>query len=199
MRRVGVAVLAAVLGLTSAASAGSNVVIMKENYTITGKTGEELLAAMKRTGPKKGFMVHAMAQTRYSLLWKNTKWDQSGGGCRMKSPGAALYITYRYPQVKGGMSPDLQKRWSKFMASVRTHEETHGRIAREMLEAAEKAVANIANDNDPDCFKSNLELLRRVRGVQVEYEGRQRQFDAKEHHYGGNVDGMLALLTARQK
>ncbi|SFT97002.1 DUF922 domain-containing protein [Mesorhizobium sp. YR577] len=198
MRCVGVAVLAAVLGLTNAASAGSNVVVMKENYTITGKTGEELLAAMKRTGPKKGYMVHAMAQTRYSLRW-NTKWDKSGGGCRVANPGATLYITYRYPWVKGGMSPDLQKRWAKFMDSVRTHEETHGRIAREMVDAAEKAVAGIANDNDPDCSKSNLERLRRVRGVESTYEGKQRQFDAKEHHYGGNVDGMLALLTAKQK
>ncbi len=198
MRCVGVAVLAAVLGLTNAAEAGSNVVVMKENYTIAGQTGEELLAAMKRTGPKKGYMVHAMAQTRYSLRW-NTKWDKSGGGCRVERPGATLYITYRYPWVKGAMSPDLQKRWAKFMDSVRTHEETHGRIAREMVDAAEKAVAGIANDNDPDCSKSTLEQLRRVRGVEAEYEGKQRQFDAKEHHYGGNVDGMLALLTARQK
>lgn len=194
MRSVGISVLALVCGMANVAHAGTKVLVKTETYSVAGTNGAELLRSMNRSGPKQGLQARAMAATRYDVKW-NMDWSKTGGSCRVKSANATLSITYRFPRLADRTSPDLQQRWTKFLAGVRTHEETHGRIAKEMVGAAQTAVAGIANDNDPNCAKSQAEVRRRVQSVYSNYEARQRQFDAKEHNFGGNVEGLVAMLT----
>jgi len=195
MRAVGIPLFALVCGLTNVAHAGGNKVVVKtETYAVAGRSGGEIMKAMQRGGPKQGLQARAMAATRYDVRW-NLDWAKGTNTCRLKSASAVLTITYRFPRLASAVSPDLQARWTKFMAGVRTHEETHGRIAKEMVNAAQASLAGIANDNDPGCARSQNDVRRRVKAVYTEYEARQRQFDAKEHQYHGNVDGLVAQLT----
>lgn len=122
-------------------------------------------------------------------------WAATAGGCKLKRANALLAVTYRYPRISGAVTPDLKRRWVRFMAGVRAHEETHGEIAQQMVTAAHKAISGLANSKDPNCTKLQSEVRRRVNMVYADYERRQRKFDAKEHHYGGNVDGLVAILT----
>ena len=41
-----------------------------ETYRITGDSGEALMGAMDRDGPRHGFLARAIAQTRYSVAWE---------------------------------------------------------------------------------------------------------------------------------
>jgi predicted secreted Zn-dependent protease len=194
MWSVAVAVLALVFGFANAAHAGTKTVVRTETYAVAGQNGEALMRAMNQKGPKHGFLARAMAQTRYSVQW-DMDWAPTAGGCKLRRANAVLAITYRYPRISGTVAPELKQRWTRFMAGVRAHEETHGQIAQEMAAAADKAISGMATSNDPDCTKAQSEVRRRVNRIYAEYERRQRKFDATEHHYGGNVDGLVALLT----
>src|SRR4051794_41983530 len=90
MRGVGCAalLLLASSGASTAALAGPpaiTVSVSRESYPIRGKTGDQLLEAMDRRGPKHGLLTRAIAQTRYSVGWDIT-WAANGGGWRGRRP-----------------------------------------------------------------------------------------------------------------
>lgn len=176
------------------AVAGVTVTVKMRNYVIAGKTGEALLAAMDRKGPKHGFLTRAIAQTRYSVGWK-IEWGETRTACRVKSVDGELAITYTYPRVGGPVSPELRRRWGRFLSGVRKHEEMHGAIARQMIKKAEKSVSKLTIQNDPKCRKSRKEVKRRIDAIYAEYEKKQINFDAREHRDGGPVEGLIAALT----
>jgi predicted secreted Zn-dependent protease len=189
----GVLAAALCVGAAGAASAGVKVSVKKASYAITGRTGAALLQSMDNRGPKHGFLTRAIAQTRYSVGW-NITWAENNGSCRVKNADALLSITYTYPGVEGAISPQLRKRWTRFMSGVRKHEETHGRIAREMVTAAERSVSRLAIANDRGCRKVQAEAKRRVTAVYGRYEKRQILFDKKEHSGGGAVERLILGL-----
>ncbi len=176
------------------ASAGVKVSIKKASYEITGKTGVALLEAMDRRGPKHGLLTRAIAQTKYTVGWE-ILWSENNGICRVKRADAVLFVTYTYPHVRGTISPELNKRWARFMKGVRKHEETHGRIARQMVVEAERSVAGIAIPNDRGCRRASAEAKKRVSVIYTRYERQQMLFDRKEHGGGGNVESLIVALA----
>jgi predicted secreted Zn-dependent protease len=184
---------AAMGGFAPAADAGVTVDIKMAQYEVTGQTGAELLDAMDRRGPKHGFLTRAIAQTRYSVGW-SIVWAQKNGACRVKQANARLSMTYTYPILKGDVPPYLRKRWVRFMKGVVKHEETHGSIARQMVNAAESSVEGLTFANDLACRNAKAEAKRRVDRVYAKYEMRQVLFDRKEHGEGGNVEALVTAL-----
>lgn len=191
-------VVGALVAFASAAAAEVKVSVQNSYYKISGKNGAALLEAMDRAGPKHGFLTRAIAQTRYSVTWK-IEWAQSGDTCKVRGADAELDIKYMYPRVAGGVPSALETRWTRFFSGVRKHEEVHGRIAREMVAAAEKVVLRFAMKNDRTCTKSKREVKRRVEEIYARYEAKQVQFDKVEHRDGGNVQGLVAGLIGRKK
>ena len=152
---------------------------------------------MDRSGPKHGFLTRAIAQTRYAVTWE-IDWTESGGTCKLRSAKALLEITYTYPRVTGPVSAELGRRWNRFFAGVKKHEEIHGKIARDMVHAAEKAVKGFSTRNDRTCGKSKREVKRRVDEIYARYEAKQIAFDKNEHRDGGNVEGLVTSLVSRK-
>lgn len=170
--------------------------VKKINYDISGKTGVALLQSMDRRGPRHGLLTRAIAQTGYTVSWE-IEWDTRGDVCRVKNATAKLAITYTFPRVVNDVPPDLKRRWVRFMQGVQKHEERHGTIARQMVNAAERAVSGLSMANDPRCRKSQAEVKRRVDAIYAEYEARQIRYDVKEHGAGGNVDKLVTALVRR--
>ncbi|MGE0501422.1 MAG: DUF922 domain-containing protein [Rhizobiaceae bacterium] len=192
-------IAALIAAFAGGAAADVRVKVANKHYQISGKTGAALLDAMDRRGPKHGFLTRAIAQTRYSVTWE-IEWAENAGTCRVRNADAVLDITYTYPKIAGAVSADLGKRWKRFFAGVRKHEETHGHIAREMVAAAERAVIGFTTRNDRTCSKSKREIKRRVDEIYAAYEARQIEFDRVEHREGGNVHGLVAsLVSSRRK
>jgi predicted secreted Zn-dependent protease len=188
--------MAGLLCATAPAVAKSKVLVRTKTYAIAGTTGEALLHAMDRKGPKQGFMTHAIAQTRYTVDWE-LKVSRSGDGCRLDRADATLNVTYTYPQVEERLSPAMRKRWNRFFAGVRKHEETHGRIARQMVREAERTVAGLKVADDSRCTRTRREAKRRIDAVYDAYEARQIEFDRREHSEGGNVEGLVTRLLGK--
>ena len=198
MHGVGIAALLwiASSGVWTTAHAASGVItvsVNRENYPIRGKTGDQLLKAMDRRGPKHGLLTRAIAQTRYSFGWDIT-WAENNGACRIETANAKLLITYTYPEVAGSVPPTLKSRWTTFMRGVVRHEENHGKLARDMVAETERAISKIAIRNDLGCAKARAETKRRVNAIYARYEQRHMQFDVREHSPGGNVDKLIAGL-----
>lgn len=185
--------IAALCGSVAAASAGSKVVVKTRTYDITGTTGLALMEAMDRKGPKHGFMTHAIAQTGYTVDW-DLDAGQDNGVCRMRGANGTLNLFYTYPRVASATTPALQKRWKRFFAGVRAHEETHGRIAREMMRATERSIRGLKVADDPFCYKTRREARQRIKAAYAVYEAKQNAFDAREHRNGGHVEHLIIAL-----
>ncbi|TPM37450.1 DUF922 domain-containing protein [Mesorhizobium sp. B2-3-4] len=197
MRLLARSVLAAVGALwtlTSAASADVKILIKTQTYDISGTTGEALIESMDRNGPRHGFMARAIAQTSYTKDW-DFDFVQVKGSCRIKQANGTLNLTFTYPHVASTLPPALDKRWARFFTGVRTHEETHGDIARQMMAATEKSLSGLTTANDAQCSKTRREARRRIDAVFDEYEGRQNAFDAREHREGGHVEYLVDALA----
>jgi len=181
-------------GLALPASAGTKVLVKTRTYDITGNTGAGLMVAMDRKGPKHGFMTHAIAQTAYTADW-DLDASQVNGVCHLRQANGTLNLTYTFPHVASTATPALKRRWNRFFVGVRTHEETHGRIAREMMQASEKSVRGLKFAGDRFCNKTRSEARRRIAAVYAQYEAKQIAFDAREHRDGGHVEHLINALV----
>lgn len=187
------AVLAVVGMLPGVAMAGSKVITHVRTYDIEGESGRALIQAMDKSGPKHGFLTRAIAQTSYTIDW-DFDLKAKADVCHLRAASATLDMTYMYPRVTTPMSPALRKRWQRFFAGVRAHEQTHGRIARQGITAAERAVTDLAVANDPHCIKTQREAQRRVDEIYKQYEAKQVVFDQREHREGGRVEALVTRL-----
>lgn len=175
------------------ASAGTKVLVQTRTYDIAGNSGAALIEAMDSKGPKHGFMTHAIAQIAYTVDWKLGV-IQDKGSCRIRQANGTLNLFYTFPRVASPATPALTKRWTRFFAGVRAHEETHGRIAREMMRATERSITGLKVADDPYCYKARSEARRRIQAAYAEYEAKQNAFDAREHRDGGHVEHLVAAL-----
>jgi predicted secreted Zn-dependent protease len=178
------------------AVASVKVTVKEQSYTISGRTGADLLAAMDRKGPRHGFLARAIAQTKYLVTW-DLAWTESRKACRVSRADAQIAITYTYPKAGGDLSPEMRRRWARFLDGVRKHEETHGRLAAQMVRAAESSIVGLSIKNDPGCRKARKEVKRRVAEIYADYEDRQMRFDSREHGDAGNVEGLIRGLVRR--
>ncbi|ETA72103.1 MULTISPECIES: DUF922 domain-containing Zn-dependent protease [Mesorhizobium] len=197
MRRTVLTCLVAIGALFAPqASAGTRAVIQTLTYDVTGSSGAALVDAMDRKGPRHGFMTHAIATTAYTVDW-DLDAGQGNGFCRIRGVNGTLNLSYTFPHLAPPATPALKRRWNRFFAGVRAHEETHGRIAREMMRATEKSITGLRIANDPSCYKARREAQLRIRAVYAEYEAKQNAFDRREHSSGGHVEHLIAALTGK--
>lgn len=186
-------IVGAACTVATSAAAGVKVAVKTTHYEISGKSGQALVAAMDRKGPKHGFLTRAIAQTQYKVSWE-LEWAEKDGNCRVRKANGDLAITYVYPKVSNRLDGALGKRWTQFLNGVRKHEEVHGSIARQMVAAAEKAIRGVATKNDRGCSRIRREVAKRVNAIYSQYEAKQIRFDKGEHKEGGNVEKMLFKL-----
>jgi predicted secreted Zn-dependent protease len=197
MKPVVIACLAAVASSwVCAASAGVKVSVKNTTYQISGKTGAALVDAMDRKGPKHGLLARAIAQTRYSVGW-DIQWANSKSTCKVKSALGRLDITYVYPAISGPATPGLKRSFHRFLKGVRQHEEQHGKIARDMVTAAERSIRGVAIKGDSNCARARAEAKRRVAEIYARYEAKQVAFDEREHRPGGHVESLVSSLIRK--
>ncbi|WP_027053386.1 DUF922 domain-containing Zn-dependent protease [Mesorhizobium erdmanii] len=197
MRRIVLTCLVAIGALCAPeAVAGTRAVVQTRTYDIAGSSGAALVEAMDSKGPRHGFMTRAIATTAYTVDW-DLDAAESNGFCRIRQANGTLNLSYTFPRIASPVTPALKRRWNRFFAGVRAHEETHGRIAREMMRATEKSIMGLRVANDPSCSKTRREARLRIRTVYAEYEAKQIAFDRREHGDGGHVEHLIAALVGK--
>ena len=163
-------------------------------YSISGKTGYDLVIDMNRRGPRHSFLSKAIAQTRYSI-------DPSGsfvsdrGSCRIANARLVLDLTYTYPKLSGKLPPKLARRWRTFEAATRRHEHTHGRIARKLAAELDRLLTRVSMNKDADCNRLAAKVHREYNALYDKYEKMQNDFDRAEHRKGGPVEKSVLRLV----
>jgi len=165
-----------------------------EYYDISGKTGAELFRSIMRKGPRHGFMSKAIAVTRFEprgygdLKYRN-------GVCRTGGAGIGIKITYVYPSPTAKLPADVAARWRPFIAGIRKHEGTHGRIGKQMAAEFDREVRGFAMKDKPNCRKAVSVLTKDLSAIAKKYEKKQSEFDAAEHKPKGNVERLITALV----
>lgn len=190
-----VALLAALAATTPSALARPVVRVTIEEYVVDGRTGAELMAEIRRKGPRHGIMTRAMAQTRYGLAFDLDAAPRRGQ-CRVLRAEVRLDITYHYPRLARPLSPAMQKRWQAFLAGVRRHEEGHGDLARRMAAEVERALLRMAEPGGREaCAIIRQKAPRLAERIFERYETMQKRYDAAEHRNGGPIDQLVERLV----
>jgi predicted secreted Zn-dependent protease len=162
-------------------------------YPVKGETGLQLVEEMDRIGPRQGFTTRAIAQTVYSMQY-GADYSSKGGVCRVSKARVKLDVTQIFPQLAEKPSPALARKWQRFMAGVRTHEDTHVRIARELAYRSQRVILRTVTDNDPNCRAMRALLKRTIRSLYASYDSKQIAFDRKEHAKGGHITRLVTAL-----
>lgn len=161
----------------------------QKTYAISGSSGIELYESIGSKGPK-----DAIAETRYTLTWRRL-FDEEGGDCRLVRFRPELAIVVVLPKPSAPLSPTLQRKWERFIAGIRKHEDVHVRMIREMIPATEAAVAGAKVENDKTCAKVKKEVSSRIDAAIANYKARSRDFDRQELSDGGNVHRLILALV----
>jgi predicted secreted Zn-dependent protease len=198
MRPISLAMLAVacLLSGVGGACAGTKLTVHMRTYDVAGKTGAELVDAMDGLGPRHGYTTRAIAETGYAVHW-DLDVARDKGACRLRRANGTIDLTYTFPRRTSAVNPSLRKRWELFMAGVRNHEHTHGRIAMRMMRATETALAGLERPGDWFCSGLRWEARRKIDAIYAEYEAKQNAFDAREHRDGGHVEHLVDALRGK--
>lgn len=178
------------------ALAGTKLTVHVRTYDISGKTGADLVDAMDGLGPRHGFTTRAIAETGYAVHW-DFDIANAGGTCVLRKATGRIDLTYTFPRRISPADRALTRRWDRFMAGVRQHEHTHGRIAMRMMRATETALAGLKRPANWFCAGLRQEAKRRIDAIYVEYEAKQNAFDVQEHRSGGHVEHLVDALRGK--
>ena len=178
------------------AAAKPRITLSVRYYPVRGTTGLQLIEEMDRIGPKQGFMSRAIAQTVYSLQY-GADYSASGGVCRVRKARVKLDITQIFPEPADKLPPPLARRWTRFMAGVHQHENTHVRIAHDLADISERTILRTVTHDDPNCRRMRTLLKRTIRGIYAAYDAKQNAFDQKEHRPGGHIEKLVMALIRR--
>lgn len=151
-------------------------------HDVSGNTEAELLAALRRVSyADPSGDRFAAANTRWRLRW-NLSVQPSKNGCRLLSATAELDIEMNLPRWNApeDARPDLVKRWDRFAAAVRKHEDGHRDIAIEAARVVTDRVGAVPSENDCATLKKRLERI--ADDTLREYKDKESSYDVTTMH-----------------
>ena len=157
-------------------------------HDVTGNTEAELIASLKRvayadpTGDR-----FAAANTRWRLRW-NLSVQPDKSGCRLLSATAELDVEMNLPRWNApeDARPDLVRRWDKFAAAVRKHEDGHRDIAIDAVREVADRLQNVTTGRD--CAALRKSLGRIAEATVREYRDKEDSYDVTTMH--GRAQGV---------
>jgi predicted secreted Zn-dependent protease len=193
-RRFGLA--AAILAAMTLAASAADVTVKSTYYSISGKTGLELLNEMNRKGPRHGFLTKAIAQTQ---IRTDLKGDlvHANGVCRASGARLVMQITYVYPRPANRLDPALARRWKAFQATNVSHEEAHGRVAKKMVADVNRMLRSFRMADKPSCSRAGAKVASDLGRILAAAAKSQEEFDRREHRDGGPVEKSILALVGK--
>jgi predicted secreted Zn-dependent protease len=188
-------VVAALASVFSCSSAQAEWTAREEikTYSVSGRTGAELYAAIGENGPKLG-AGRVIAHTGFKLTWRRD-YQRRGNDCVLASAKPNLVITYTLPKARERLPSPTAETWARFRAGVEAHERVHGQIIKEMVEEIIAMSVGLVEKDDPGCKKIRATLTERLRDISGRERARQRDYDQAEFSDGGAVHQLILMLV----
>jgi len=111
-----------------------------------------------------------------------------------------LRLTYTLPRWRGSRraSPELRKRWEGFLALVKKHEATHGRISREYARKVHDRMKKLTGTASKNCTDIGTRKTRSLRLAREDYIRRQRGFDRREGRASSRIRRLQRAVSKSQ-
>ena len=189
---------AAALALAFTAEIAAAKVVVRERtryYTVSGKTGAQLLASIGRRGSRGAGARHAIATTQIAMQTK-VKPVIRGSRCVYANTTVILNLTYRYPRWKGERraSPRVRKAWKQFLARVVAHERNHGRIAKKYAARIDREFRRTSRSVRSGCADRGGRQARRFARLMAAHDREHRRFDRRESRASARVRRLQRAL-----
>jgi predicted secreted Zn-dependent protease len=186
--------VACLVALPAAAGAEWQAVEKVETYAISGKSGIELYTSIGERGPKVGSLGRAVAYTNFKLTWSR-KYEPQGDVCTLVSARPKLTIIYVLPKPADRLPDALRKKWETFYAGVRSHEQVHGEMIKDMVKAIEATTVGMSVSGDPNCRRIRKEIVKPLSEASLAQRQKSRDFDRVEMNDGGNIHQLILRLV----
>jgi len=166
-----------------------------EPYAIAGATPQALYQSIGERGPKTSIGTRAIAVTEWELLWRRD-YQRKGSGCVLASALPFLTIIYKLPKPASNLSGEMARRWQKFAAGIKVHEEVHGVLLQAMTSTIIRETVGLTTaQDDNNCNSLRAKVLERVKIAYDDYRRDSAQFDRIEMSPGGNVQKLVLGLV----
>ena len=196
------ATLFAAATIIPVAPAEARVIVREKTkyYKVSGKDGRSLYASIRKRGRRGTGARHAIATTRSKMDLRNVRTAVRGNRCVVRSADLVLDLTYSYPRWTNqkSASPRTRKAWQRFMARVKRHEQTHGRIAKKYARRIIREMKRQKGSVRKGCRDGSARSARRLSRLLVGLQKEQLRFDRREASRFSRIRRLeRALVKAR--
>lgn len=163
-------------------AAGEPLVRMHTSYYyIDGPSATVLAAQLDQNGPVGTGGSHFAGRTRWDIQWK-FRHELKGTACSMKDVAVAVSVAQTMPRWRGEDkgAAGLKTLWTKFIDSLKRHEDghkEHGLKAGKEIEAAVLAVKPAGN-----CEALELAANTAAQTIVMKYQALDEEYDRKTDH-----------------
>lgn len=175
-RHIGrMAVLPVIVPLLGGWAKGSDVEIVSRYYSIHGASHAELVASVRRNGPKGG-QAYGIG---YIDFFPRYRTEPGAGGCRIVRPEVGLRIVLELPRWdsdKGG-PPRIAGFARRFARAIEAHEMEHVRIARSYAARMRTALARLKPD--ASCWSLASRAAKLIGDLKMRHVESQGAFDRR--------------------
>lgn len=148
-------------------------------YDVHGTTARELVAEMRRLGPKTETGASFFGETHSPLRW-DWKTRHDGPNCTVNDVNVYVRSEITLPRwtPPSDAPPALVEQWKQFLTALETHEIGHkdisGRAARDVLTAIRRL--------NTSCVSFSAEAKRVTDGIVTRLRVEQAEYDAQTRH-----------------
>lgn len=146
------------------------------SYTLYAATGTEFAHSVRSRAPRGGRafgLVEITFHPDYTLVPTDT-------GCRAKVRDVGLELVIILPKWRDGkpVSGSVRQRWTRFERTIRDHEMTHVRIAKDY--AAKMRTSIAALHSRDSCRDLAGRIRNRITDIKAQHLRAQKRFDQRE-------------------
>ena len=163
-------------------------------YDIHGRTAAELVAEMRRAGPKTSegsFLGETQSPVRWT--WQTRS---SGESCQLSSIKVVVNSQITLPRwaPPADTEPGLFAQWNTFLADLATHEIGH----KDISARGAKAILGRLHAINTSCASLNEEIRRRTDGIMTATRQEQVAYDADTRH-GATQGAVFSFRSVRPR
>lgn len=168
-------VIACSLAAASGAAAGPGAPdIRRSYYTVSGNSHAEIVASVKRNGPRNGF-AYGIGFIDFLPRYGTALRD---GLCRVDRAEVGLRIHLRLPRWDGGGAPRTAARIAtRFVRAIERHEMQHAAIARRYAARMKALLARLSPEQS--CWMLRARAEETLARLKKEHAAAQRAFDVR--------------------
>lgn len=175
------AVVAASVFILAPSAWAQNTLVWRTNfYAVMGETIREVRQSMQRVRPWQD-NTETVGLTQWRIDWRFDL-RPTANGCRCSSFTTRTTITNTLPRWTPSTNApaELRTGWTRFIASLRQHEDGHSRMALAAVAELHKKI-NEAGEA-PDCEQMKQKVNGIAQRVIDDFRARDRDYDRRTSH-----------------